>query len=162
MHLQHQHQAASRKFVAALPLRRSSRSASSACGVDDDSTSSERAASSGSVSGDVSLVAYSTPQEVYEEGLGPDFQAGDGSEVELAYSFGSSGDQSRAVEAGAPADVVHLALEPDMTRLVDVGAVAEDWAEQRDGGRSADLGGRVHGPRRQPQGHHGMGRPHSR
>ena len=54
--------------------------------------------------------------------LGPDFQAGDGSEVELAYSFGSSGDQSRAVEAGAPADVVHLPLEPDMTRLVDAGA----------------------------------------
>ena len=38
-----------------------------------------------------------------------------------------SGDQSRAVEAGQPADVVHLSLEPDVTRLVDAGLVAEDW-----------------------------------
>ena len=100
-----------------------------ACGS-DDSTSSDSGSTGGDVSGDVSLVAYSTPQDVYEKELGPDFQAGDGADVELAYSFGSSGDQSRAVEAGAPADVIHLALEPDMTRVVDVGAVAEDWAEQ--------------------------------
>jgi sulfate transport system substrate-binding protein len=99
----------------------------SACGSDDDATGSS--GGGGDASGEISVVAYSTPQEVYEEHLGPDFQSGDGSEVELAYSFGSSGDQSRAVEAGAPADVVHLALEPDMTRLVDAGVVAEDWAD---------------------------------
>jgi sulfate transport system substrate-binding protein len=99
----------------------------SACGSDDDATGSS--SGGGDASGEISVVAYSTPQEVYEEHLGPDFQSGDGSEVELAYSFGSSGDQSRAVEAGAPADVVHLALEPDMTRLVDAGVVAEDWAD---------------------------------
>ena len=56
--------------------------------------------------------------------------------MEIAYSFGSSGDQSRAVEAGAPADVVHLPLEPDMTRLVDAGLVAEDYAEQGEFGGS--------------------------
>jgi len=92
-----------------------------ACGS-DDSTSSD-GESGGDVSGEVSVIAYSTPQEVYEESLGPDFQAGDGSEVDLTYSFGSSGDQSRAVEAGAPADLVHLPIEPDMTRLVDAGLV---------------------------------------
>ena len=100
----------------------------SACG--DDSGSG--GGGDGSVSGDISVVAYSTPQEVYEEHLGPDFESGDGGEVDLAYSFGSSGDQSRAVEAGAPADVVHLALEPDMTRLVDAGAIAEDWADAQE------------------------------
>jgi sulfate/thiosulfate transport system substrate-binding protein len=97
-----------------------------ACGDDDSSSSG---GSGGDVSGEISLVGYSTPQDAYEQDLGPDFQAGDGSEVDITYSFGSSGDQSRAVEAGAPADVVHLALEPDMTRLVDAGLVAEDWAD---------------------------------
>ena len=98
----------------------------SACGSDDDATGSS---GGGDASGEISVLAYSTPQEVYEESLGPDFQSGDGAEVDLAYSFGSSGDQSRAAEAGAPADFIHLALEPDMTRLVDAGVVAEDWAD---------------------------------
>ncbi len=98
-----------------------------ACGGDDESTSGS--SGSGSASGTVSLVAYSTPQEVYEGELQPAFQAGDGADVDFASSFASSGDQSRAVEAGQPADLVHLALEPDMTRLVDAGLVAEDWAD---------------------------------
>jgi sulfate transport system substrate-binding protein len=102
----------------------------SACGSDDDATGSS--SGGGDVSGEIAVVGYSTPQEVYEEFLGPDFQAGDGSEVEIAYSFGASGDQSRAVEAGAPADVIHLPIEPDMTRLVDAGIVAEDYREQGD------------------------------
>src|SRR5262249_30456248 len=42
-------------------------------------------------------------------------------------SFGASGDQSRAVESGQPADVVAFSLEPDMTRLVDAGLVSSDW-----------------------------------
>jgi sulfate/thiosulfate-binding protein len=78
--------------------------------------------------GSINLVAYSTPQHVYEASLEPDFQrtdAGDG--VDFSNSFGSSGDQSRAVEAGQPADVVAFSLEPDMTRLVDAGIVGSDW-----------------------------------
>ena len=31
--------------------------------------------------------------------------------------------------AGAKADEVHLSLEPDVTRLVDEGLVAEDWKD---------------------------------
>jgi len=94
-----------------------------ACGgSSDDSTSS-----SGS-GGSVDLVAYSTPEEAYTGKLEPGFNATpDGEGVEFSNSFGSSGDQSRAVEAGQPADVVHFSLEPDMTRLVDAGLVAEDW-----------------------------------
>ena len=47
-------------------------------------------------------------------------------------SFGSSGDQSRAVEARSPRRFVHLPLEPDITRVVESGQVAEDYAETKE------------------------------
>ena len=76
----------------------------------------------------VDLVAYSTPEEAYSEDLQPGFdKTPEGEGVSFTNSFGSSGDQSRAVEAGQQADVVHLSIEPDVTRLVDAGLVAEDW-----------------------------------
>jgi sulfate/thiosulfate transport system substrate-binding protein len=79
----------------------------------------------------VNLVAYSTPQQVYEQKLEPDFKnTSDGNGVDFSNSFGSSGDQSRAVESGQPADVVEFSLEPDMTRLVDAGIVSADWDKQ--------------------------------
>lgn len=78
----------------------------------------------------VDVVAYSTPEEAYTDGLEPAFnETPDGGGVEFSNSFGSSGDQSRAVEAGQEADVVHFSLEPDMTRLVDAGMVADDWQD---------------------------------
>jgi sulfate/thiosulfate transport system substrate-binding protein len=90
-----------------------------ACGGDDEASGS---------GGSVDLVAYSTPEEAYTQDLEPGFEATpDGGGIEFSNSFGSSGDQSRAVEAGQPADVVHLSLEPDVTRLVDAGLVSEDW-----------------------------------
>jgi sulfate transport system substrate-binding protein len=80
----------------------------------------------------IDLVAYSTPQQVYEDSLEPAFQkTEDGDGVDFSNSFGSSGDQSRAVEAGQPADVVEFSLEPDMTRLVDAGIVASDWNQNQ-------------------------------
>ena len=42
-------------------------------------------------------------------------------------SYGASGDQSRSVESGKPADVVNFSVEPDITRLVKAGKVDEDW-----------------------------------
>ncbi len=54
-------------------------------------------------------------------------QTDDGADVEWQTSYGASGDQSRAVEAGLDADYVHFSLEGDVTRLVDAGLVAEDW-----------------------------------
>jgi len=77
----------------------------------------------------VTLVAYSTPREAYEA-LIPAFQktaAGKG--VSFDQSYGASGDQSRAVDGGLPADVVAFSLAPDVTRLVDSGLVAKDWAD---------------------------------
>jgi sulfate transport system substrate-binding protein len=78
-------------------------------------------------SGKLTLVAYSTPREAYEQ-LIPAFQKTDaGKGVGFSQSYGASGDQSRAVQNGLAADVVAFSLEPDMTKLVDAGLVAKDW-----------------------------------
>src|SRR5215212_2091436 len=76
----------------------------------------------------IDLVAYSTPQEAYEEGIIPAFQkTPDGDGVDVSTSFGGSGDQSRAVGAAEPADGVAFSLEPDIIREVDAGVVSPDW-----------------------------------
>jgi sulfate/thiosulfate transport system substrate-binding protein len=88
--------------------------------------------SSSSGSSDIALVAYSTPEGAYTDDLIPGFEAtsqGDG--ANFTTSFGPSGDQSRAVEAGQKADVVHFSLEPDMQRLVDAKLVADDWNQNQ-------------------------------
>jgi sulfate transport system substrate-binding protein len=75
----------------------------------------------------LTLVAYSTPREAYELII-PAFQATDaGAGIAFETSYGSSGEQSRAVVAGLPADVVALSLEPDVTSLVEADLVAESW-----------------------------------
>ncbi|MGA8117332.1 MAG: sulfate ABC transporter substrate-binding protein [Actinocatenispora sp.] len=85
-------------------------------------------ASSGQGGGhDVNLVAYSTPQEAYDD-LIPEFtttSAGKG--ATFHESYGASGAQSRAVLAGQPADVVEFSLETDMTKLADSGVVDKGW-----------------------------------
>ncbi|MGH3022976.1 MAG: sulfate ABC transporter substrate-binding protein [Gaiellaceae bacterium] len=87
----------------------------------------DSAGASGGDHGTLSLVAYSTPREAYEEII-PAFQETDaGAGIEFDQSYASSGEQSRAVESGLAADVVAFSLEPDITRLVDAGLVAEDW-----------------------------------
>jgi sulfate transport system substrate-binding protein len=84
--------------------------------------------------GQLSLVAYSTPQEAYQQ-LIPAFQktpAGKG--VTFKQSYGASGDQERAVEAGQPADVVALSLAPDVNKLVKAELVAPSWGANKFGG----------------------------
>ena len=83
----------------------------------------------GSSSGgsNVALVAYSTPQSAYAA-LIPAFQAtADGKGVAFTQSYGASGDQSRNVLAGQPANVVNFSLEPDVTKLVQAGLVSSAW-----------------------------------
>ena len=85
---------------------------------------------SSSASSETALVAYSTPETVYDKSLIPAFQKtsqGDG--AQFSTSFGPSGDQSRAVQAGQPADYVHLSTEPDMQALVDAGIVDSSWQD---------------------------------
>jgi len=92
----------------------------------------------GQGSGSLTLVAYSTPRGAYEE-LIPAFEeteAGQG--VTFETSYGASGEQSRAVEGGLPADVVALSLEPDVTRLVEAGLVENNWNEDEYRGMVTD------------------------
>jgi len=85
----------------------------------------------------MTLVAYAVPREAYGEII-PLFQAywleETGQTVRFLESYQASGTQSRAVAGGFEADVVALALEPDVTRLVSAGLVSEDWnANEYDG-----------------------------
>jgi sulfate transport system substrate-binding protein len=96
------------------------------------------AANEDSGGGKLTLVAYSTPQEAYEAII-PAFQkTAEGNGVEFEQSYGASGEQSRAVEAGLPADVVEFALDRDITRLVDAGLVDSDWSQNEHKGILTD------------------------
>jgi sulfate/thiosulfate-binding protein len=94
-------------------------------GTSDDGESS--ASSGGGGGGNLTLVAYSTPEEAYRELIPAFNKTSEGKGVSFDQSYASSGEQSRAVEGGLPADVVEFSLEPDMTRLVDAGLVDENW-----------------------------------
>mgnify|MGYP003287913462 CR=1 FL=1 len=99
---------------------------------------SESTAEGGGDGGRLTLVAYSTPREAYEEII-PAFQeTPSGRGVSFDQSYGSSGEQSRAVEAGLPADVLAFSLAPDVTRLVEAGLVEEDWASDEFKGMVTD------------------------
>jgi sulfate transport system substrate-binding protein len=88
--------------------------------------------SSGGSSGEVNLVAYSTPETAYDGSLIPGFEkTSEGDGAAFKNSFGPSGDQQRAVIAGQPADYVHLSLEPDMQALVDAGIVDSSWRDNQ-------------------------------
>src|SRR5437588_7906630 len=79
----------------------------------------------------LALVAYSTPKDAYAQ-LIPAFQktaAGNG--VTFSQSYGASGEQSRAVAAGLPADIVAFSLAPDISALVQKHLVAQSWNRDR-------------------------------
>src|SRR5919202_3696318 len=77
----------------------------------------------------LALVAYSTPREAYGQ-LIPAFQkTAAGKDISFSQSFGASGEQSRAVASGLPADVVAFSLQPDVASLVGKGLVAKSWSK---------------------------------
>ncbi len=95
------------------------------CGSSDDSTGS-------SGGGSVDIVAYSTPEAVYADALEPGFEASpEGDGVGFSGSFGASGDQRRAVEAGQPASLVHFAQGGDMIALEEAGQVEPGWDKNK-------------------------------
>jgi sulfate/thiosulfate transport system substrate-binding protein len=111
--------------LAAAAVTVTSLLALSACG--DSASGGE--SSSGGGGDSLSLVGYSVLQEA-NKGVISGFQATDaGKGTTFQESYGASGDQSRAVEAGQPADLVHFSLEPDITRLVDAGIVDKTWKD---------------------------------
>jgi sulfate/thiosulfate transport system substrate-binding protein len=80
---------------------------------------------------ELTLVAYSTPREAYATLTKQFAETPEGKGVSFSESYGSSGEQSRAVESGLDADVVAFSLAPDMDRLVEAGLVAESWSEDK-------------------------------
>ena len=107
--------------TAAAALTLTSLLALTACG------SSASGSSGGNDASTVDLVGFSVLEAGNKELISAfgETEAGDG--IEFVTSYGSSGDQSRAVEAGKAADLVHLSLEPDLQRVVDAGLVDADW-----------------------------------
>ena len=104
--------------IAALPLVLLMAAGLAACGGSSDSSGS---------GGTLNLIAYSTPQEAYEEIIPAFRKTDDGKDIGFKQSYGASGDQARAVEAGLEADVVALSLAPDVDKLVEANKVAKDW-----------------------------------
>jgi len=92
------------------------------CGGSDSGSSSSAGGSA-----KLSLVAYSTPKEAYEEIIPAFTKTPEGKGVSFSQSYGASGDQARAVIAGLPTDVAALSLEPDISKLVKEKLVAADW-----------------------------------
>ena len=75
----------------------------------------------------ITLVAYSAPEPGWSKVI-PAFNASqEGKGVQVITSYGASGDQSRGVVDGKPADIVNFSVEPDITRLVKAGKVSKDW-----------------------------------
>ena len=88
--------------------------------------------------GKLTLVAYSTPEEAYKELIPAFNKTPEGKGVSFSQSYAASGEQSRAVEGGLPADVVEFSLEPDMTRLVDADIVDKSWNQNQYKGNVTD------------------------
>jgi sulfate/thiosulfate transport system substrate-binding protein len=108
--------------IAAMPLLLLVVLGVASCGGSSDSSGS---------GGTLSLVAYSTPQEAYAEVIPAFKKTADGKDIGFKQSYGASGDQARAVEAGLNADVVALSLAPDVDKLVEAGKVAKDWNKDK-------------------------------
>ena len=108
-----------------------------ACGGSSTATGDGGADGEGG-GGSLTLVAYSTPEEAYKELIPAFNETPEGEGVGFDQSYASSGEQSRAVEGGLPADVVEFSLEPDITRLVEAGLVDEDWNQNEHKGMVTD------------------------
>ena len=97
------------------------------CGGASDSTDSADSAAAGAGSTKLSLVAYAVPKVGFDKVI-PLFGKTDaGAGISFSQSYGASGDQSRKVASGLTTDVVNFSVEPDVTKLVEQGLVADDW-----------------------------------
>jgi len=75
----------------------------------------------------LNLYAYAVPKPGFDKVIPAFQQTSAGKGVQFQQSYGASGDQSRKVAAGAPADFVNFSVEPDITRLVEAGLVDKNW-----------------------------------
>lgn len=95
-----------------------------ACG---GGSSDSSGGSSGGSGVTLNLFAYSVPKPGFDKEIAAFNQTSAGKGVAINGSYGASGDQSRKVAAGAPADIVDFSVEPDITRLVKAGLVDPSW-----------------------------------
>ncbi|TDS83057.1 sulfate ABC transporter substrate-binding protein [Nesterenkonia aurantiaca] len=89
----------------------------------------------GEPDGQITLVGFAAPAEANDELFNSFTETAAGQRAQKAESYGASGDQSRSVANGLPADLVHLSISPDLERLVEAGLVAEDWDDNAWGGQ---------------------------
>lgn len=75
----------------------------------------------------LTLVAYAVPEPGWSKVIPAFYGTEAGADVQVVTSYGASGDQSRGVANGKPADIVNFSVEPDITRLVKAGKIGEDW-----------------------------------
>lgn len=110
--------------------------AASLLGAASAGCSDERAAPPADVT--LVLAAYSTPREVMESQIVPafaaSFRAKTGKSLRVDASYLASGAQTRAVLGGFAADVVLLAMAPDVDKLASADLVAKTWADGPDRG----------------------------
>ncbi|MDT5078636.1 MAG: sulfate/thiosulfate transport system substrate-binding protein [Mycobacterium sp.] len=96
-----------------------------ACGGGASDTAGGEAG--GNAATTLTVVAYAVPQPGWDKII-PAFAATpEGKGIAVTASYGASGDQSRGVVDGKPADLVNFSVEPDVTRLVKADKVAKDW-----------------------------------
>jgi sulfate/thiosulfate-binding protein len=86
----------------------------------------------------VALVAYSTPKEAYAKIIDAFGKTNAGENTSFTQSYSGSTEQANAVNAGLPADVVALSLEPDIKLLVNKGKVAGNWSKGKYHGMVTD------------------------
>jgi sulfate transport system substrate-binding protein len=102
----------------------------SACGGSAPAANGEGSQAAGGGSIKLTLGAYTTPREAYEE-LIPLFQKQwkeqTGQDVSFEESYLGSGAQSRAIVEGFEADIAALYLEADITRIEKAGLITHDW-----------------------------------
>ncbi len=109
------------------------------CGGSSDSSSSGSGASAASSDGvKLNLVAYSTPKKAYDALTTAYSELPQGKGIGFNQSFGASGSQSRAVDAGQPADIIAFSTTPDITRLVKDGIVGATWKANPEKGIATD------------------------
>ncbi len=86
----------------------------------------------------LTIGAYTTPREAYDQDVFPAFQAWwkqkTGEDVVFETSWQGSGAQSRAIVGGFEADIAALSLEADVTRIAESGLITRDWKAGPTGG----------------------------
>lgn len=101
-----------------------------ACAPSASNTTASPASNQSQEPAELTLVSYAVTQAAYEKII-PAFtakwKAEHNQDVTFDQSYGGSGSQSRAVASGLEADVVALALAPDITKIEKAGLIEPGW-----------------------------------